>query len=397
MSLDRTYLSAFAPRRPAHASSQVHGVEWLTAAHTRAEGVARAARGEEFDAEAFASQMRKFIQRFGCSPEKIASRGHALEDFNHFDWERMRIFDVTRQPHGADLAARNSFFREAAEDAFEAWYANGSGSDPHPPDEIIHVSCTGYVSPSAAQSAVVRMGWQERTQVTHAYHMGCYAAIPALRMARGFLAAEPGRRTRVDIAHTELCTLHFDPLKHAPEQLVVQSLFADGFIRYGVTRTPAARAQPGAPSGFEIVSLREEMVPGSRDAMTWDLSPWGFAMTLSRDVPSLIAGALPGFLERLCTEAGLSFADERARAVFAVHPGGPKIIEKVAELLELSTSQTAFSERVLASCGNMSSATLPHIWDLVSRDAAVPEGTLVVSLAFGPGLSICGALLRKTP
>jgi predicted naringenin-chalcone synthase len=43
----------------------------------------------------------------------------------------------------------------------------------------------------------------------------------------------------------------------------------------------------------------------------------------------------------------------------------------------------------------MSSATLPHIWQQMARSALVKEGDLVVSLAFGPGLTLSGAVLRK--
>ena len=43
----------------------------------------------------------------------------------------------------------------------------------------------------------------------------------------------------------------------------------------------------------------------------------------------------------------------------------------------------------------MSSATLPHIWARIAADPAVAAGTLVTSLAFGPGLTVYGAVLRK--
>jgi hypothetical protein len=43
----------------------------------------------------------------------------------------------------------------------------------------------------------------------------------------------------------------------------------------------------------------------------------------------------------------------------------------------------------------MSSATLPHIWADLAGDPACLPGTLVASFAFGPGLTIAGALFRK--
>ena len=82
-------------------------------------------------------------------------------------------------------------------------------------------------------------------------------------------------------------------------------------------------------------------------------------------------------------------------AVFAIHPGGPRIIDEIAEHLGLRPDQVQASNAILRDCGNMSSATLPHVWQAILADEAVPSGTLIVSLAFGPGLTISGALLRK--
>jgi predicted naringenin-chalcone synthase len=44
----------------------------------------------------------------------------------------------------------------------------------------------------------------------------------------------------------------------------------------------------------------------------------------------------------------------------------------------------------------MSSATLPHIWMRLLEASDVPVGTPVVSLAFGPGLTVAAALMVKT-
>ena len=117
-------------------------------------------------------------------------------------------------------------------------------------------------------------------------------------------------------------------------------------------------------------------------------------MTLARDVPDRIAGALRGFVLELFAKAGLSVSDLRG-AVAAVHPGGPKIIDRVREVLELSDTQVAASRAVLFDYGNMSSATLPHVWARVLADTDVPVGTPILSLAFGPGLTVCGGIFRK--
>jgi predicted naringenin-chalcone synthase len=213
--------------------------------------------------------------------------------------------------------------------------------------------------------------------------------MPAIRMAAGFV--ERGK-ARVDIVHTELCTLHMDPSQHLPEQLVVQTLFADGLIRYSVSRA----AEGGAiPKGLELIATREEIVPGTGDAMTWMVSDFGMQMTLSRKVPDHIRAGLGPFLDSLAASAELTTAELFEQALFAIHPGGPRIIDEIAEHLGLRPEQVQASNAILSNYGNMSSATLPHVWKAVLEDETVPPGTMIVSLAFGPGLTIAGALLRK--
>jgi predicted naringenin-chalcone synthase len=376
-----TFLSDFRSRRPEHESTQEASLSWLAQAHTRSL-VASGARTD--DAEACLRTMEKRLQRFGCSPRQIRRRGHETPDCTHTRWSEMSIYDVTSDPAGAGAGARTAVFASAVERFFEEVYA----PDEAPPKEIVHVSCTGYVAPSGAQRLVARRGWGTTTRVTHAYHMGCYAALPAVRIAAGQLALEADPQARVDIAHTELCSLHMDPTAHDPEQLVVQSLFADGYIRYSLSGRKTGPA-------LRVLAEREEILADSAAAMSWTCSDHAMKMSLSRDVPERIAAALTPFLGRLHDDAGLSFAAERARSVFALHPGGPRILDVLMARLELEPWQLAASRATLLEMGNMSSATLPHVWRDVLADPQVPTGTLITTLAFGPGLTCAGALLRK--
>jgi len=284
------------------------------------------------------------------------------------------------------MGARMEVFSEIADRALESFYPEAETA---PPDEIIHVTCTGYVAPSAPQKLVARRGWQSRVGVVHAYHMGCYASLPALRMASAFLASPRSREQskRVDIVHTECCTLHLDPGRHNPEQLVVQSLFADGHIRYTMDRESAG--------GLRFLGTHEEIIPDSLESMGWNLGDTGMSMILSRDVPDRIAGMLRGFVLRMFERVGEVPADTLGKGVFALHPGRPRIIDKAAERLELKPEQVAASRAGPKACGNVSSATLPRVCAEIARDSRVPPGTPVASLAFGPGLTVYGALLRK--
>jgi predicted naringenin-chalcone synthase len=291
---------------------------------------------------------------------------------------------------GEGALARSNAFSQLAEDALRRIYTDCDA----PPDDLVHVTCTGYASPSAAQRVVSDKGWGRHTRVFHAYHMGCYAAFPALRAAGAFAESTPlgtARARRSDVVHTEICSLHLNPLLHTPEQLVVQTLFSDGFIAYGVQ---GESNWQGRSPALALLTLDERIVPDSSDAMTWVCSDWGMKMTLARDVPERIEGVLRDFVAGLLKQAGLS-DEERHAALYAIHPGGPRILDRAQTVLELAPRQLEFSRRVLRERGNMSSATLPHVWLEILRADQVEEGRAIVSLAFGPGLSICGAVLRK--
>ncbi len=84
-------------------------------------------------------------------------------------------------------------------------------------------------------------------------------------------------------------------------------------------------------------------------------------------------------------EAGLRLEDV---AGWAVHPGGPRILDVVRDELGLTEDEIAASRRVLAEHGNCSSATVL----LVLEEMAEVDGPVVV-MAFGPGLTLYAALL----
>ena len=364
-----------------HSAEQREILEWLAAAHAKAELVVRQP-DTEAERETIANRARKLVMRFGCSTDRIQRRNSALDDFTHQDWARMRIFDLDRFPHGQGCAERSRFYLETTSEDFQRFYEGDSA-----PDTLIHVTCTGYVSPSGAQRLVSDRGWGVGTRVLHAYHMGCYASLPALRIAAGLVATGS---TRTDLVHTELCTLHLDPLQHSPEELVVQTLFADGMIRYS-----AGPLEATSGSGLIVRALHEEIIPGTEGEMGWMVSDFGMLMMLSRHVPDHIRAHLGPFLERLAAKAGLKLEMLMQEAQFAIHPGGPRIIDEIAGHLGLRPAQVAASNAVLLDCGNMSSATLPHIWKAMLEDPALPSGSWIVAMAFGPGLTVSGAILRK--
>ena len=306
-------------------------------------------------------RLKNILKRFCVSEKQIGNRS--------FDIDREFIYELSHgSQSGLDIGKRHEVYGQRCLEILNEMYAGTEET----PDHLIHVTCTGYLAPSAPQ--IYFSNLPNAPEVTHAYHMGCYASLPAVRMAE---ALAKSRSQKVDIVHTEMCSLHLDPAKHSPEQMVVQSLFADGHMKYSVdTQTTGRR--------LEVKSVKEKIIPDSIHDMTWNPSATSMQMTLSKEVPDKIRGHLPEFLRTLTD-------DPHQNCLFAIHPGGPKIIDSLQSQLELSDEQVAFSRKVLKERGNMSSATLPHVWkEILDSDYSGK----VISLALGPGLTIFGGMFE---
>jgi len=114
--------------------------------------------------------------------------------------------------------------------------------------------------------------------------------------------------------------------------------------------------------------------------MTWRLADNGFVMSLSARVPDLIGRHLRGWLESWLGQNGLSLPDIKT---WAVHPGGPRILTAVVDVLGLEKDAVIISREVLRDYGNMSSPTILFILERLRRENAPRP---CVGLGFGPGL-----------
>ncbi|HXT01523.1 MAG TPA: 3-oxoacyl-[acyl-carrier-protein] synthase III C-terminal domain-containing protein [Elusimicrobiota bacterium] len=368
------YLHDFRPLSVGAVRAQADIAAWLKV------GLART-RGGRLDAQD--RRALALYERFARGGA-VESRASALPDYGRRDWDAMTLFRATDGApwHRPTLQSRMALYEKTVLALAGRAFPSGESA----PDYAIQVSCTGYASPHAVQRLAARRAWDSR--VLHVGHMGCYASVPAAAMASKLVLGEAatGRpRARASLLLVELCSLHLKPGASADEQVVVNSLFGDGAIRFDASLAPRGPA-------LALLDSAEEIVPGSEEEMTWRLEDSSFQMTLTRDVPGLVGKAVSGFVRRFLKRGGRSLADVSR---FAIHPGGPRVIEQVLAALALPADAAPHSREVLRRRGNMSSATLPHIWHALLEDPLVRDGELILSLAFGPGLTLVANLLRK--
>ncbi len=265
------------------------------------------------------------------------------------------------------------------------------------------VSCTGYATPGLDIRLAEALGADPSLQRLLIGHMGCYAALPGLGAVSDAVVARrhPGLLVCVEVA-----SLHVQPPPGGGgprggrdlEQVVAHALFSDGaaavVVEPGSSPAPArlGPAQPGlACAGLAVVDVAARTDVGTADHMTWDITDLGFRMGLSRRVPAVLARHVGPLVDGLLQANGLRRCDIDG---WAVHPGGPRILDVVADRLGLPPNALALSRQVLDQHGNCSSPTVLLVLELLRSSAPIAAGRHVVALAFGPGLTLYGVLLR---
>jgi prepilin-type processing-associated H-X9-DG protein len=252
--------------------------------------------------------------------------------------------------------------------------------DPAAITHLVTVCCTGFQAPGFDLDLIQGLPLVADVARTQVGFMGCHGALNGLRVAHAFAAADAD--ARVLLCALELCSLH-QQLGWHPERVVANALFADGAA---ATVLAAAGPVPVAPP-WRLLASGSTLLPDSADAMAWTIGDHGFEMGLSPRVPALIAARLAPWLDGWLDAQGL---DRAAIGSWALHPGGPRLLESVRECLDLPASAIEPSTAVLRECGNMSSATILFILDRLQRAGAPLP---CVALAFGPGLCVEAALL----
>ncbi|MEM9065106.1 MAG: type III polyketide synthase [Planctomycetota bacterium] len=247
---------------------------------------------------------------------------------------------------------------------------NDASVNPAAVTHLVTASCTGFEAPGVDLSLIESLGLTPDVRRTHVGFMGCHAAINAIAAARAF--AEAQADAVVLVCCVELCSLHFGPARGT--STAADALFADGAAACVLSADADA-------SGVDLVSTRSTLIPGTAADMSWRIGDQGFEMRLSARVPDVLAQAVPPWIDAWLAELGLK---RRDIAGWAIHPGGPRIVERLAGTLGTDRRSVDASLSVLDTHGNMSSPTV-----LFVAQRLMDEGIQgpIVAMAFGPGLA----------
>jgi alpha-pyrone synthase len=320
-----------------------------------------------------------FAERMLADPQllavfrRMASRARITHRYSFLNpqkssgpWSPQDALEFYRPGNFPDTARRMTLFEQNAPvlmrkalDRLALTEAECSGIT-----HVLVTCCTGLYAPGLDFEIVDYAGLSPGVERTMVGFMGCYAAINALKLARHIVRSDP--RAAVLMVNLELCTLHLQETQEL-EQVLSFLIFADGASASLIT----AREQ-----GFALDSFKAEMLPGTRDLITWKIRGLGFDMLLS--------GQVPGELSRALHEGKL-MAERDGIDLWAVHPGGRSILDAVQKGLDLPPDALAASREVLSCFGNMSSASVMFVLQRIMQHAR--PGERGCAMSFGPGLT----------
>lgn len=248
---------------------------------------------------------------------------------------------------------------------------------------LITISCTGMYAPGLDIELVERLQLPSNVQRTAVNFMGCYAAFNGIKLADAICKAN--KQANVLLVCTELCTIHFQK-KTEQDHLISNAIFGDG---------AAAVLMQGQPSGqlsLELQSFHCDLAPAGKEDMAWHIGDTGFEMTLSSYVPDLIKSGIRSLTNKLLKGLQTSISEIK---LYAIHPGGRRILEAIEAELGLTREDNRFAYQVLRDFGNMSSATVLFVLQELMQSLTPHEkDESVLSFAFGPGLTLESMLLK---
>lgn len=313
----------------------------------------------------------------------INTRYSVVDDFSDRDTPRLFFNGQGASP---GTKSRNDIYIEQGRKLFVEVAEKLLKNSRFSADEITHlvtVSCTGFYAPGPDFDIIQSLGLDPSVERYHLGFMGCYASIPALKMAQQFCLAN--ENATVLVVSVELCSIHFQANTQM-DNLLSSTVFSDG----GAGAVVSSRKPLN--SGYQINGFASSINKKGEEDMAWSIGDTGFNMILSNYIPELLRDGMDGFLNNILAQFGM---DQKEIELWAVHPGGKAILDKLESSTSVPVGSTKPSRRILSKYGNMSSATILFVLKELLEQHSDQTVEKTLAMSFGPGLTLESALFSK--
>lgn len=278
--------------------------------------------------------------------------------------------------HGTELAA------QAVEGVLKQ-----AGVDAQDVDLLLSTTITGLAVPSIDARLMGRLQLRTDVKRVPVVGLGCVGGAAGIARVHDHLLGHPD-----DVAvllSVELCSLTLQRDDTSTANLVASGLFGDGAAAVVLLGERAAADR--LPRGPRVVATRSRFYPDTETAMGWDIGSTGLKIVLGAEVPDLVRANVRDDVDSFLAGQGLTREDI---GWWVAHPGGPKVLDAMAEALQVPASALAVTWASLEQIGNLSSSSVLHVLSDTLRDHAPAPGSHGLLLAMGPGFCLEMVLLQ---
>lgn len=227
-------------------------------------------------------------------------------------------------------------------------------------DVLFLCSCTGFLCPGVSSYVAEQLGLREDVFLQDMTGLGCGAAVPLLRAAKGVLADKPDAVV-VTVA-VEICSAAFY-VEDDFGVLISTCIFGDG---------AAAAVWTGESDGWQLDHFQSLHLPEQREKIRFTNAGGKLRNQLDKSVPELAGKAVSELYAKRTIESP---------DAWVTHGGGRDVLEQLDRVLP----DVGYARSVMRDYGNLSS---PSVLVALERFIENRESETSAWLcAFGAGFS----------
>jgi alpha-pyrone synthase len=270
---------------------------------------------------------------------------------------------------------------------------------------IVFVTSTGFVAPGIDTKLIESLGLKRNIARVPVNFMGCAAAMTGLRVCCDYVRAHPhSKALMVCLELSSVNAVFNDDLN----DIIIHSLFGDGCAAATIGANTVDKSI--GRGKFVIKDNFSHLVKNTEDGITLGVKDNGITCLLSRHLPDYIEEGVGAIVKDFLATHQMTKSDID---LWAVHPGGRKIIEKVQLSLDLNDEQVADSWEILRQYGNMLSCSILFVMERMmmklneSASDSIsevrrgnepidrPRPINGLAFSFSPGVGVEGILFEK--